>query len=693
MNVKKLVVKTGSVCTLRCEKCGEFNPYYKQRGKAFSVEAQCLSDDVFKIANMVETIEILHIAGGEALLHKDLAQFLAFANSLNNIKSIELVSNGTIIPSNTVMNILEDTGRDKIKLLISDYGDSGVDNKSVIDFLKKSKVNFILMRDMVWKDKSDVTKKNLKEEELDYIADNCGTYRKEGYYTLIDGIISAHCPTAGSLMYYLDLYDDMEYEWFDLRNTQEHLILKKLKALDSQKGLAACKYCTPSYEALDIPAGVQITKTKDMVNKEALINLANILESKKPIYMLGCKSKTALSLMDMVSKSEEKFKRIFDYRWQEINNGTYYENLQKYYDACGLAIEAAPNDYNRLEQGIIIVAMEEKYQRKWLKKASGSHHKVIDGYDLVFNKEYEKCIAKGGLNSGDMGLCRGCRASFRSCPVRRDYYEKKLGIKRDKVLRHVADKLGYICNLKCEYCCEFLPQFTEKHKKKFDWKRGVEDIKKLSDSLEYINCLSFSGGDVMLNKDLCHVLDETAKLPNIGDIYILTNGTYIPHKKILDSLKRNKERIHIVINNYECNNGAGGIVEKLKEGSINCWVRPNEGWYDFNEICFRNRTVNELKNIYEHCSFDYNDNYYYIIFDGKMNLRCGVANGLLYYLNKYEENTEDYIDIREISIQNLPHQITLLEDRGYLDICNYCESCTTEGRSLKPAEAQRGSEE
>ena len=690
MIIKKLVVKTGSVCTLRCEKCGEFNPYYKQRGKAFSVEAERLSDDVFKIANMVEAIEVLHIAGGEALIHKDLAQFLAFANSLNNINSIELVSNGTIIPSNAVMNILEGAGRKKIKLLISDYSGSGVDNKSTIDFMKKSKVNFVLMRDMVWNDKSDVTKKNLRKEDFEYIADNCKTYRKEGYFTLIDGIISAHCPTAGSLMYYLDLYDGMEYAWFDLRNTKEDQILEKLMALDFQKNLAACDYCTPSFEASVIPAGVQITKINNIINKEDLINLDSILESKKPIYMLGCRSKTAMSLMDMISKAGRKIEKIFDYRWQEINNGTLYGSLRKYYDDCGLTIRAVPNDFDKLKQGIIIVAMEEKYQRKWLKDASGSHHIIIDGYDLVFYKEYEKCISKGGPHSKDLSLCRGCQASFRSCPVRRDYYEKKLGITRDKVLRHIADKLGYICNLKCEYCCEFLPQFTAWHKKKFDWERGVEDIKKLSDSLEYINCLSFSGGDVMLNRDLCYVLDETAKLPNIGDIYILTNGTYIPHKDILDSLERNKEHIHIVINNYERNDEARGIVEELEARSINCRVRPNEGWYDLNQIHFRNRAVNELKDIYEHCSFDYNDNYYYIIFDGKMNLRCGVANGLLYYLNKYEENTEDYIDIRSYSIEKLPHEITLLEDRGYLDICNYCESCTTEDRNLKPAEAQRG---
>lgn len=34
MIVEKLVIKTGSTCTLKCEKCGEFNPYLKDKNRS-----------------------------------------------------------------------------------------------------------------------------------------------------------------------------------------------------------------------------------------------------------------------------------------------------------------------------------------------------------------------------------------------------------------------------------------------------------------------------------------------------------------------------------------------------------------------------------------------------------------------------------------------------------------------------------
>lgn len=216
----------------------------------------------------------------------------------------------------------------------------------------------------------------------------------------------------------------------------------------------------------------------------------------------------------------------------------------------------------------------------------------------------------------------------------------------------------------------------------------MDDIQKLSNSLEYINILSFSGGDVMLNKYLAEILEYAGRIDNIGDIYLLTNGTYIPHPSILDVIEKNKNHIRIVINNYSLNNKAEPLIKELNRRGINNFLRDNAGWYNFSDQKYRGRNTDELKKIYRDCSFDIKDGYYYVYEDGKINLRCGVANGLLYFLKKYDECKEDYLDLRKLSDDEIPKVLTRLEDRGYLDICSFCSSCSVDARTLKAAEEQ-----
>lgn len=423
------------------------------------------------------------------------------------------------------------------------------------------------------------------------------------------------------------------------------------------------------------------------MNNLKYLDINEFAKSGKPVYMLGATSKTSKGLLKMFGKENLKFTGIWDEKWQQINYSSDYQAIKFLYNENGYEIKPIPSDLNLLEDGIILTAVEERFQRKWLKYCNASKHLIIDGYDAVFYSQYIDCINRHSSHDELLALCKNCPASFRSCPVRRSSYEAN-GERKDKVLRHIAFKAGYICNLKCKYCCEYIPSFEQHHKKRFDVNGNINTIRLLSRSLEYINRLSFSGGDVMLNRELSTLIDYASAVPNIGDIYILTNGTYLPHSDVLDAIERNSNNVRIVINNYSINNFGEKLIPELKKRNISYFLRDNSGWYDLSEKSFKNRSVIELKELYANCSFDKNDGYYYIVYDDKMNMGCGVANSLLYYLDKFDECTEDYINLKKISAEELPSSITKLEDREYLDICNYCTGCTNETRTLGAAENQ-----
>ncbi|MCL2633233.1 MAG: hypothetical protein FWD34_01830 [Oscillospiraceae bacterium] len=253
MIINKLVVKAGTKCSLKCEKCGEFNPYLGENTFDFNLEY--LSNDVFKIAKCVEHINTVHIAGGEPFLHPNLYLFVSYLSNIQNIGLIEIVTNGTVIPNEITLKLLLKLQR-RIIVLVSDYSNADVNQKRVISLLEETGINHRVNKNMIWKDKSDTSFKNHDNDKLLSIAKNCITFRDD-YFSLINGIVTAHCPTSGSLMYFLG-YDMADGFFFNLRQTEDDNIGAELSKLLKHEYTPMCNWCVPTNEAPDCVAGGQL---------------------------------------------------------------------------------------------------------------------------------------------------------------------------------------------------------------------------------------------------------------------------------------------------------------------------------------------------------------------------------------------------------------------------------------------------
>jgi hypothetical protein len=415
--------------------------------------------------------------------------------------------------------------------------------------------------------------------------------------------------------------------------------------------------------------------------------ILSIISQNKPIYIYGAFTNNCIKILGYLTEYRCKPMYIYDENFRFGYETNKYEEFINIYKERGITIIPPPTDIMSLKQGIVIVADTERNQRKWIRYFSqNGYHNVFDAFDIIFYPEYKRCIHDS--ENYPLKRCQTCQASFRNCPVRENWYVSKGIDKPSKTLRHLAIRLGYICNLKCEYCCEFLPKFEDAHRIMFDPEALIKDIKKISDSVEYIKTISLSGGDVMLNQSLDQVINEVASIDNIGEFYTLTNGTYIPHEDILTAIQENTGKVMVVINDYSLNGGAIELVNELNRRGIRNYLRPNEGWYDINDLTFRSRSVQELKVLYEQCEFNNNSGYYHVMTEGKVNLRCGIASHIMHYLQIYNELSSDWIDTRNISTHEIANALKALEDREYLDVCNYCRGCTPETRNLEPAKNQ-----
>lgn len=106
-----------TVCNLNCRDCLNFTPYIKTH---ITDSLENMKKDVDVFFNAVDLIYRLQITGGEPLLYKYLVELLDYIdkNYRNKIIRFEMVTNGTVIPSDELCDFLRER---KIYIFLDDY--------------------------------------------------------------------------------------------------------------------------------------------------------------------------------------------------------------------------------------------------------------------------------------------------------------------------------------------------------------------------------------------------------------------------------------------------------------------------------------------------------------------------------------------------------------------------------------------
>ncbi|WP_026759277.1 radical SAM protein [Selenomonas ruminantium] len=104
-------------CTLNCRHCNLFIPYHKTHVN-FSFEELKHSIDLF--FERIDFVTYFGLIGGETFLHPELEQCIEYLgeNYKNKIGRITIVTNGTVRPSDSLLNIIK---KYEMYLSISDY--------------------------------------------------------------------------------------------------------------------------------------------------------------------------------------------------------------------------------------------------------------------------------------------------------------------------------------------------------------------------------------------------------------------------------------------------------------------------------------------------------------------------------------------------------------------------------------------
>lgn len=138
LNLPQLTFCITSKCSLVCKDCGSLIPPFNKCGH-LEMTLQEFKENLDKITSAVTKIRRFVLLGGEPLLHKDLSKFIELACQKDNIDVVEVITNGTLLPNEEVLNVMSKYNK-KTYLYISNYSS----NESLKPRLKHEKIKNLL---------------------------------------------------------------------------------------------------------------------------------------------------------------------------------------------------------------------------------------------------------------------------------------------------------------------------------------------------------------------------------------------------------------------------------------------------------------------------------------------------------------------------------------------------------------------
>ncbi len=167
INLTQLGLIVTTHCSLNCLHCCDWIPYIKER-KHFPLSD--LLADIDSAAAVVDKIYNFDIFGGEPLLRKDISEIANHASAKPNINHVRIITNGTLLPSESVLSALK---KDKLVFRISDYGEYSNKIHELKKLLDKHNIPYQVYELSAWSDLGPPLNRKYTREELHRSLSHC----------------------------------------------------------------------------------------------------------------------------------------------------------------------------------------------------------------------------------------------------------------------------------------------------------------------------------------------------------------------------------------------------------------------------------------------------------------------------------------------------------------------------------------
>lgn len=234
--VDRIEIFLTSYCTLNCEKCIAYIPYFK---KKFHTPLELLKKDLdILFAGGIDYINKLKLLGGEVFLYPDLTEYLEylFKNYSDKFKEVRVGTNGTIFPKDDILMVLK---KYDVIVDISDYTKAVPDRcrlEEVAEYLKNAGIRYDIKRTGEhWLDMGfpEFTRVGENEEQIEEHFHKCAMFCRNFY----DGKLWFCCSNFAAVQ--SGLFPPNENDYFDLQKEYS-----KKELLEYEIGYSKLGYTT-----------------------------------------------------------------------------------------------------------------------------------------------------------------------------------------------------------------------------------------------------------------------------------------------------------------------------------------------------------------------------------------------------------------------------------------------------------------
>lgn len=223
-------------CTLKCKDCSFLMQYYKHPR---NIDIEKYKYCVDRFLEVVDSVTELRPIGGEPFINPNMYKILEWYHNHPKIGSLDVYTNGTIIPDARTMEALK---YKKVKVHVSDYNGVNIERlEKVIEALDKENIKYSVRKYEEWSVGGNLRKRGYTNAQMEEVFSkcfmtNCYSFLKSKFYG---------CPRAAHGMN-MGAIPDNAYDYVDFADenkTNEELKQQLISLTRNRKLLASCNYC------------------------------------------------------------------------------------------------------------------------------------------------------------------------------------------------------------------------------------------------------------------------------------------------------------------------------------------------------------------------------------------------------------------------------------------------------------------
>ena len=227
------------------------------------------------------------------------------------------------------------------------------------------------------------------------------------------------------------------------------------------------------------------------------------------------------------------------------------------------------------------------------------------------------------------------------------------------------------CSLHCTECSNLMQYYGKPRKPSYHTpiESLITDMTTLLKIVDHVQTMTIIGGEPFLHPHLNRLLSFLCEEKKIRRIQIISNGTVVPDKNVINSCLKSK-KVTVLISDYE---SAGvdqkNVISVLKKNHIVHKMFHPVYWRKYGVLSSRKRSADELNSVFRRCRIP--------------NCRS-LLNGSFYLCPRSSAGTDlgvipyaedDFVSLREAGISDIRKNLKrLLRKRDFIQACDYCDN-------------------